>query len=92
VETEIIKRVASTARIQLSDAEIAEFSKEMDSILKHFAEIKNVKTDEEMYYVYDTENPLRKDEKGTPGNAIGIRDQFTKKEGKHLSAPKSIKR
>jgi aspartyl/glutamyl-tRNA(Asn/Gln) amidotransferase C subunit len=91
LDINIIKKVASTARLHLTDEEMAELSKDMENILKHFAEIKNIRTDEEMYYVHDSENPLRKDEKGIPGNAIGIRDQFTKKEGKHLSAPKSIK-
>ena len=91
MDKEILQRVASTARIQLTEAEIEELSRDMDNILKHFVEIKSIRTEEEMYYVYDTENPLRKDTKGHAENAFGIKDQFTKKEGKHLSAPKNIK-
>jgi len=91
MDKDIIKKVAATARIQLTEEELEELSEDMENILKHFAEIKNIRSDEEMYYVYDSENPLRKDEEGKAENPDGIRDQFSKKEGKHLSAPKAIK-
>ena len=87
----MIKRVASTARIHLTEGEEEKLSIEMEKILGHFTEIKSIRTDEEMYYVYDSENPLREDKEGKPENPEGIRAQFTKSEGKHLTAPKSIK-
>jgi len=91
LDKDIIRRVATTARLHLTDEEVDELSKDMENILRHFTEIKSIRTEEEMYYVHDSENPLRQDRKGEPDNAIGIRDQFTKKDAKHLSAPKSIK-
>ena len=91
MDKDIIRRVATTARLHLTDEEVDELAKDMDNILQHFAEIKSIRTDEEMHYVYDSENPLREDVEGIAENPDGIRGQFTKSEGKHLSAPKAIK-
>ncbi|MEM2974790.1 MAG: Asp-tRNA(Asn)/Glu-tRNA(Gln) amidotransferase subunit GatC [Candidatus Micrarchaeia archaeon] len=91
MDKDTILKVAMTARLHLTDEEIDEMLKDIEKILQHFAAIKDIRTEGEMYYVHDFANPLRQDGKGQPDDAFNIRDQFTRKEGRYLSAPKTIK-
>ncbi len=93
MDKETVKKVATVARLHLEENEVEELAIELEKILEHFSKIKDLKTEDEMYYVQDIENEYRVDKERTVDekNSEDIRKQFTKTEEKYLSAPKSIK-
>ena len=93
MDKETVKKVATVARLHLEENEVEELAIELEKILEHFSKIKDLKTEDEMYYVQDIENEYRVDKERTVDekNSEDIRKQFTKTEEKYLSATKSIK-
>jgi len=85
-----VKKTAEIARLELSEAEIERMGDELEKILEHFAAIKDVKSDEEMYYVNELANPLR-DDVSKEKDGAEIRKQFTSTNKGYLVAPKLIK-
>lgn len=85
-----MKKIAETARIQLEEEEIVRMGEELERILEHFSEIKDIKAEEEMYYVHENENQLR-DDVGMSKDGSKIREQFTSKDKGYLLASKLIK-
>jgi aspartyl/glutamyl-tRNA(Asn/Gln) amidotransferase C subunit len=90
MDRETVKKVAEIARLHLEEEELERMSKDLESILEHFAAIRDIKAEKEMHYVHDTQNALRED-KGAKKDGGEIRSQFTAKEDGNLSAPKLIK-
>lgn len=91
MDKETVKKIAEIAKIELDEKEISEIGKELERILEYFSKIKELKGGKEVYYVHEIENPLREDKKEESKEEERIVGQFTKKEGKYLSAPKAIK-
>jgi len=87
---ETLHRVAETARLRLSQAELAAFRKELGDILRHFSKIREMGEGEARHYGRDTANELRADEAGACEEADAILGNFNKKEGRFLVAPKSL--
>lgn len=87
MDRNIIRKIATIARIELHENEIEQLCLEMEKILDHFSAIQELKA--ERIEKITLENPLREDEvKRTAAEPIV--QQFTKREEKHLSAPKTM--
>lgn len=63
VTAEEVKKIASLARLELSDEEVQKAAKNMSSVLEHFSSIKDIPTDdiEEGEMHSDTKNISRED-------------------------------
>lgn len=90
MERKILEKVAEVARLKLSEEEINEFNKDIETILEHFSKIKEIECKEEFCYVHKKKNECRKDMvvKGDEGE--DMIKLFNKKNKRFLSAPKSL--
>jgi len=93
-----VKKISEVARLQLSEEELRQLTSEMDELLGHFKVIQDIKPSKsghakESHYMHDLKNAMRDDSvvKCDPKQTESIRKEFTKSDGKHLTAPKSIK-
>ena len=92
-----VKKIAEVARLQLSEEEIKRLASEMDELLGHFKSVQDIKPKsghaKESHYMNDAKNTMRDDSvvRCDPKQTEAIRKEFTKSEGRHLTAPKSIK-
>lgn len=66
ITPEIVKRVATNARIKLKEEEIKKFAKEMQEILDAFKKLSEVKTDdvEPSFHPIEIKNITREDKPG----------------------------
>lgn len=66
VDKELIKKVASVARLELTDAEIKKFQPQLKDILDAFSKVDKVNTDKvkPSFQPVELKNTLRKDKKG----------------------------
>ena len=97
MDKETVRKVAKVARLHLEDDELEELAVELEKILEHFSaisEIKETGEENDVYYVLDVQNEYSEDKsrKIIEKESEEIRAQFTKTEGKSLSAPKSLKK
>ena len=92
VSEETLKKVAEISRLKLSPEELSSFKKELEQILSYFSKIKSVGESEARHYGRDLKNSLRKDEVRECGKeeVERIVSNFGKREGRFLSAPKSL--
>lgn len=82
--TEETKKIATLARIELTDAEVEKFSKNLSTVLDYVEELKQVNTEGilELSQVTGLENVLRKDEVEVSGHKKEIFDNApTSKDG-----------
>ncbi|MEM3030159.1 MAG: Asp-tRNA(Asn)/Glu-tRNA(Gln) amidotransferase subunit GatC [Candidatus Micrarchaeia archaeon] len=87
---ETLRKVAEIARLRLSQAELASFRKELEEILAHFSKIRKMGEGEARYYGRELANALREDMAEECEEVEGILANFNRKEGRFLSAPKSL--
>ena len=96
MDKETVKKVATVARLKLDEEEIETFALELEKILEHFSTISKIEEkggEKDLYYVLDIDNTYSDDEarKIKEKESEEIRSQFTKSDGKLLTAPKSLK-
>jgi len=92
VDKELIKKVASVARLELTDAEIKKFQPQLKDILDAFSKIDKVNTDKTKpsFQPVELKNRLREDKKGkclTQEEALSNTEH--KKDG-YFKGPKAI--
>jgi len=92
IDDKIIERVSDIARLKLSEMEKEKFEEEFERILKEFSIIDEIKVGEnELYYVVENVNVLRKDLEPKPFNNIkGIRNNFNRIEDEYIVVPKNL--
>lgn len=95
MDEHMIRKIAETARIHLTEEEVAKMSDELEKILEHFIVIGEIKGAQlgESNYQYDMKNTLREDVSSKSDEEVieSIRKEFTKSDQKYLTAPKAIK-
>ena len=98
MDIETVRKISEVARLHLTEDELKELSSEMDELLGHFKSVQDIKPSKsshakESHYMHDLKNTMRDDTMVAcdPTVTEAIRKEFTKSEGKHLTAPKSIK-
>ncbi len=87
-----IDQVSLVARLRLTDEEKKKFEKEMRDILDSFSEINEAEgldKETEMHYPSRQEHEFRKDEVKECEYFDRFVELFTKKDGRHMVAPKS---
>lgn len=72
IDEETLKKVAQISRLKLTEQELSELQKDLNTILEYFSQINEIEAKgEELYYVKDLRNAFRKDApkkaKRTPG-------------------------
>jgi aspartyl/glutamyl-tRNA(Asn/Gln) amidotransferase C subunit len=94
IDSELVRKMAALARVNLSDAEVSRLEGEFRQMLGHFSSIGELgKEGEQLFYVAGTEGALRQDRPQnakTNEEADAIVGQFSRKEGRLLLAPKSL--
>ncbi len=87
-----VRKLAALARISLTDEEIAEFSKEFDSILEYAGQVEKLKIPKDADFAPLTRNVLREDgephEKGAYTKSIA--EQFSDRESDALKVAQII--
>ena len=94
VDKELMEHVAKTARLNLSEKEVKEFSKEIKDILEAFSKLKEVDTDniEPAFRPIDNINVMREDKvEDCLKQEEALRNAKHKKNGYFL-APKTIEK
>jgi len=98
MDIETVRKISEVARLHLTDDELKQLSSEMDELLGYFKAVQDVKPSKsshakESHYMHDLKNDMRDDTMVAcdPKQTEAIRKEFTKSEGKYLTAPKSIK-
>ena len=107
MDIETVRKISEVARLHLTEDELKQLTSEMDELLGHFKSVQDIKpsksshakgreatgTAGSSHYMYDLKNTMRDDTMVAcdPKVTEAIRKEFTKSEGKHLTAPKSIK-
>lgn len=102
MDIETVRRISEVARLHLTEDELKQLASEMDELLGHFKSVQDIKppksshaagTAGSSHYMHDLKNSMRDDTMVAcdPKVTEAIRKEFTKSEGKHLTAPKSIK-
>ncbi len=63
IDVEVTKKVATLSRLKLTDAEIREFTPQLESILQYIDQLSkvNVQGVEPLFHPIDVETPLRED-------------------------------
>jgi len=90
IDKELVKRVASNARLKLSEDEIEKFTKQLSEILSAFKEIDKVDTEKvkPSFHPQEIKNIFREDvSKDWKWNPL---ENTKHKEGKHFKGPKIV--
>jgi len=98
MDIETVRKISEVARLHLTEDELKQLSSEMDELLGHFKSVQDIKSSKsshakESHYMYGLKNDMRDDTMIAcdPKVTEAIRKEFTKSDGKHLTAPKSIR-
>ncbi|MBU0461601.1 MAG: Asp-tRNA(Asn)/Glu-tRNA(Gln) amidotransferase subunit GatC [Nanoarchaeota archaeon] len=92
IDEQFIRKVASNARLELSDKEIKKFIPQFKDILENFSKLDNVDVSKTELSVHPVElkNMLREDEeKECLSQKDALRNAFHKKEG-YFRGPKAV--
>jgi aspartyl-tRNA(Asn)/glutamyl-tRNA(Gln) amidotransferase subunit C len=91
IDKKTLLRIAEIARLKLGEQEQEEFQRELAQMLEFFSKINEIEAKgEELYYVREKANVLRKDSAKKSGRDEKIRALFTKQEDGCMIAPKSL--
>ncbi|MBI5229111.1 Asp-tRNA(Asn)/Glu-tRNA(Gln) amidotransferase subunit GatC [Candidatus Micrarchaeota archaeon] len=91
IDQDTLKKVAQISRLKLSEQEIQELQKDLNTILDYFSKINEIAAKgEEMYYVKAVRNAVRKDLPRKCDKDEKIRKAFNKKQENWLLAPRSL--
>ncbi|VVB73735.1 Aspartyl/glutamyl-tRNA(Asn/Gln) amidotransferase subunit C [uncultured archaeon] len=98
MDIETVRKISEVARLHLTEDELEQLTSEMDELLGHFKSVQDIKPSKpghakESHYMHDLKNAMRDDSVVAcdPEQAEAIRNEFTKRDGRYLTAPKSIK-
>ncbi|MBI4399133.1 Asp-tRNA(Asn)/Glu-tRNA(Gln) amidotransferase subunit GatC [Candidatus Micrarchaeota archaeon] len=90
IEESTLKKIAEISRIRLTDEELKDLRKDLETILEHFSAIQNIDEKEELYYLTDKPIELREDVIEKCNDSESIFALFNKKHERYLVAPKSL--
>ena len=92
VDKETVKKVAEIARITLSEDEVAEFSKDMESILGAFKDIQKLDTSavRPTFQPIETKNVMRDDEIEESLDQIDALKNAQQKEKGYFKGPRAV--
>lgn len=98
MDEQTIRKTADVARLSLKEEEVKQLTLDIEKLLDHFKSVQEIKSQEVSgekggQYHYGIKNIMREDKDGScdESEADAIRNEFTQKDGKYLTAPKSIK-
>ncbi|RLI97091.1 MAG: Asp-tRNA(Asn)/Glu-tRNA(Gln) amidotransferase subunit GatB [Candidatus Aenigmatarchaeota archaeon] len=92
IDKETVRKVAQVARLRLSENEVREFSKDMESILEAFEDLKEMDTEnvKPTFQPIDTKNVMRDDEIEESLSQEDALDNTKQKENGYFKGPKAI--
>lgn len=92
VTEELVKKVAAVARLELTEAELKEFTSQLSDVIKLFGELESVDTKgvEPSFHPLRTENVFRQDEVGECLSQEESLSNTSHKEDGFFKGPKSV--
>jgi len=91
-DKEIVRKVSEIARISLSEKEVEEFSKDMESILDAFKDLQSIDTADvkPTFQPIETKNVMRDDEIEASLSQIDALKNAKQKEKGYFKGPKAV--